>query len=86
MKLSTQARFELRVWMAENSRQEFDLQYIYDEIKDWNIDDINLYKKIAMGLPSFGEGSRFTKPEHETIIKKMNFVKNGDKPRLKDFN
>ena len=40
MKLSEQARFELRVWIATQSRNDLHLQYIYDEIKEWDIDDI----------------------------------------------
>lgn len=84
MKLSEQARFELRVWMAIHSREYFDLQYIYDEIKDWDIDDIEIYKKISLSDDIHKPCVRLTKSDHESILKKMNFIKNGDKVRLKN--
>lgn len=84
MKLSEQALFELRVWLAENAKRSGDAQYVYDEIKNWNIDDINIYKRLVLGVTSMGEQYKITDTEHENIIKKMNFIKNGDKVRLKD--
>lgn len=84
MKLSKQGRFELRVWLAERAQIVSQLQYIYDEIKDWDIDDINLYKRLTLGEGSIRFVTKITKEEHEFIISKMNFVKNGDKTRLKD--
>jgi hypothetical protein len=84
MKLSEQARFELRVWLSVCAREYYDLQYIYDEIKDWSIDDIELYKKISLGCNAYNYGLMITKTEHNKIIRKMNFIKNGDKVRLKD--
>lgn len=84
MKLSKQALFELRVWLAENAKRSGDAQYVYDEIKNWNIDDINIYKRLALGVTSLGGQYKITDIEHENIIKKMNFIKNGDKVRLKD--
>nr|DAT23387.1 MAG TPA: hypothetical protein [Bacteriophage sp.] len=84
MKLSEQARFELRVWLSVCAREYYALQYIYDEIKDWSIDDIELYKKISLGYNTYNSGMMLTKTEHDKTIKKMNFIKNGDKVRLKD--
>ena len=82
MKLSEQARFELRVWIATQSRNDLYLQYIYDEIKDWDIDDIELYKKILIGNNINKVYVGLSRSEHDTIIRKMNFIKNGDKVRL----
>lgn len=82
MKLSEQARFELRVWIAMQSRNDLYLQYIYDEIKDWDIDDIELYKKILIGNNINKVYVGLSRSEHDTIIRKMNFIKNGDKVRL----
>lgn len=84
MKLSEQGRFELRVWLSVCARECYALQYIYDEIKDWSIDDIELYKKISLGYNTYNSGMMITKAEHNKIIKKMNFIKNGDKVRLQD--
>ena len=83
MKLSEQARFELRVWIAMQSRNDLPLQYIYDEIKEWDIDDIELYKKILIGNNINIVCVGLSRSEHDTIIRKMNFIKNGDKVRLK---
>lgn len=83
MKLSEQARFELRVWIATQSRNDLHLQYIYDEIKEWDIDDIELYKKILIGNNINKVYVGLSRSEHDTIIRKMNFIKNGDKVRLK---
>lgn len=82
MKLSEQARFELRVWIAMQSRNDLYLQYIYDEIKDWDIDEIELYKKILIGNNINKVCVGLSRSEHDTIIRKMNFIKNGDKVRL----
>jgi hypothetical protein len=84
MKLSEQGLFELRVWLVENAKRSRDAQYVYDEIKNWDIDDINIYKRLALGVTYFGEQNKITDIEHENIINKMNFIKNGDKVRLKD--
>ena len=84
MKLSEQALFELRVWLAENAKRSGDAQYVYNEIKNWNIDDINIYKRLALGVTSWGEQYKITDTEHQNIIQKMNFIKNGDKVSLKD--
>jgi len=84
MKLSEKALFELRVWLAENAKRSGDAQYVYNEIKNWNIDDINIYKRLVLGVTSMGEQYKITDIEHENIIKKMNFIKNGDKVSLKD--
>jgi len=84
MKLSEQARFELRVWIAMQSRNDLYLQYIYDEIKEWDIDDIELYKKILISNNINKVYVGLSRSEHDTIIRKMNFIKNGDKVRLKD--
>lgn len=83
MKLSEQARFELRVWIAMHSRNDLYLQYIYDEIKEWDIDDIELYKKILISNNINKVCVGLSRSEHDTIIRKMNFIKNGDKVRLK---
>lgn len=83
MKLSEQARFELRVWISMQCRNDSYLQYIYDEIKEWDIDDIDLYKKILIGNNVNKINVGLSKSEHDTIIRKMNFIKNGDKVRLK---
>jgi hypothetical protein len=82
MKLSEQARFELRVWIAMQSRNDLYLQYIYDEIKEWDIDDIELYKKILISNNINKVYVGLSRSEHDTIIRKMNFIKNGDKVRL----
>lgn len=84
MKLSEQARFELRVWIATQSRNDLYLQYIYDEIKEWDIDDIELYKKILISNNINKVYVGLSRSEHDTIIRKMNFIKNGDKVKLKD--
>ena len=52
MKLSEQALFELRVWLAERTHITSNLIYVYDQIKDWDIDDINLYKRLVLGQKS----------------------------------
>lgn len=84
MKLSEQGRFELRVWLAERAHMASNLIYVYDQIKDWDIDDINLYKRLVLGEGAPRFISKITKEEHEFIVTKMNFIKNGDKIRLKD--
>lgn len=84
MKLSEQARFELRVWLAERAHIASNLIYVYDQIKDWDIDDINLYKRLVLGEGTSRFMPKITKEEHEFIVTKMNFIKNGDKVSLKD--
>jgi hypothetical protein len=66
------------------SRNDLHLQYIYDEIKEWDIDDIELYKKILISNNINKVYVGLSRSEHDTIIRKMNFIKNGDKVRLKD--
>jgi hypothetical protein len=83
MKLSEQAHFDLRVWISMQCRNDLYLQYIYDEIKEWDIDDIDLYKKILTGNNINKIYTGLSRTEHDTIIRKMNFIKNGDKVRLK---
>ena len=82
MKISEKARVDLRVSMSVCAREYYHHQYIYDEIKDWSIDDIELYKKISLGCNAYNYGLMITKTEHNKIIRKMNFIKNGDKLRL----
>ena len=84
MKLSEQGRFELRIWLAERAHIASNLIYVYDQIKDWDIDDIDLYKKHAFEQGTARIMPQITKEEHEFIVTKMNFIKNGDKVSLKD--
>ena len=84
MKLSEQALFELRIWLAERAHMTSNLIYVYDQIKDWDIDDINLYKRLVLGEGTARFMPKITKEEHEFIVTKMNFIKNGDKVSLKD--
>ena len=84
MKLSEQGCFELRIWLAERAHIASNLIYVYDQIKDWDIDDINLYKRPVLGEGTERFMPKIIKNEHEFIVAKMNFIKNGDKVSLKD--
>ena len=68
MKLSEQGRFELRIWLAERAHIASNLIYVYDQIKDWDIDDIDLYKRLVLGEGTARFMPKITKEEHVFIV------------------
>lgn len=54
--------YELRKWLIIKTRSVLKAKPIYENIKDWDMQDIELYQSLFDG-------------NHNSTIEKMNFVK-----------
>jgi hypothetical protein len=62
LKKNTIEGYELRKWLILKTHSVLKAQPIYENIKDWDREDIELYQSLFDG-------------NHNSTIEKMNFVK-----------